>query len=489
MDPLQPVLIGVGQVNISEGDAPEPAKLIGDAVLRAAAQCGEPILQAIESVRIVNLLSRRYPDPGRLVAERLKLDVGHTCYTTAGGQTPHQLVNRACDDISTGRFDAIVIAGGESWRTRERLRKHNEPAHWSKQSLNSRPNDVFGSPLEMTNLREASLGFTDPIHAYPMFEQALRIRHGRTLEQQMAVASGIWERFSSVAVRNPYAAIPRFHTASEICRVGPANRLVGYPYTKLMNSNNSVDQAAALILCSAGKARSLGIPKDLWVFLNGAGEGSDVQFLSDRQSLAESPAIAAAGRAAFQLSGIGLDDVSLVDLYSCFPSAVQIAAEALGMEVDRELSVTGGMTFAGGPWNSYVLHSIATMATRLREEPESFGLVSANGGLLTKHVIGIWSGRPPIRGTRWRSVQPELEHTVQRRPTLPSIDGLVTLETFSVLHGRDGRPRCAWAFALDLNGHRTLAFSDDFETLHSMEAEDLIGSKLRVREGVIVGLE
>ena len=142
-----------------------------------------------------------------------------------------------------------------------------QPAHWSKQSLNSRPNDVFGSPLEMTNLREASLGFTDPIHAYPMFEQALRIRHGRTLEQQMAVASGIWERFSSVAVRNPYAAIPRFHTASEMCRVGPANRLVGYPYTKLMNSNNSVDQAAALILCSAGKARSLGIPKDLWVFL------------------------------------------------------------------------------------------------------------------------------------------------------------------------------------------------------------------------------
>ena len=44
------------------------------------------------------------------------------------------------------------------------------------------------------------------------------------------------------------------------------------------------------------------------------------------------------------------------------------------MAEERDLTVTGGMTFAGGPWNNYVTHGVATMVGVLREDPGDLGL-------------------------------------------------------------------------------------------------------------------
>jgi acetyl-CoA C-acetyltransferase len=487
-DPRQPVLVGVGQVNHRDGDAPEPVELLAEAIRRAASDSGGRVLDAVRSIRIVNLLSRRYPDPGRLVAERLGLDVPHTLYTTQGGQTPQQLVDRACDDIAAGRVDAVIIGGAESWRTRSRIKRRGESAPWSTQPSDTQPTELFGAPLEMSSADEARLSLTDPVQAYPMFEQALRAKHHRSLDEQLGVAGGLWARFSEIATANEYAAIRTPFTTDQIVTPGPDNRMVGFPYPKLMNSNSSVDQSAALLLCSAERADALGVPRDRWVFLQGAGEGEDVPFLSERHDLATSPAIAAAGRAALALAGIGIDDIAHVDLYSCFPSAVQVAAQELGFSLDRDLTVTGGLTFAGGPWNNYVVHALATMAGVLRKDPGSYGLVSANGGFLSKHAVGVWSCRPPADGTRWRSVQDELDRSVPRRPAAPHHVGTATLETYTVLHDRDGRPDRAWVFALSDDGHRTLAVTDAVATLEILEAEDVLGRAVTVRDGDVVGL-
>ena len=484
--PQQPVLVGVGQVNHRDGDAPEPVELIVEAVRRAAADSGGRVLDALGSIRIVNLLSRRYPDPGRLVADRLGVDVAHTLYTTEGGQTPQQVVDRACDDIAAGRVDAVVIAGGESWRTRSRIKRRGESAPWSTQDADARPSEIFGAPLHMTSADETRLGLADPVQAYPIFEQALRARHGRTLPEQLAVASELWARFSRVAAGNEFAALRTPLSAEHIRTPGPDNRMVGFPYPKLMNSNSSVDQAAALLLCSVERADALGVPADRRVFLHGAAEGQDVLFMSERVDLSTSPAIAAAGAAALGLAGIGIDDVAHVDLYSCFPSAVQVSAEALGLSLERDLTVTGGLTFAGGPWNAYVLHSLATMAGVLRHDDGAYGLVSANGGLLTKHAVGVWSCRPPAEGTRWQSVQDDLDARVPRRGTAPHHDGPATLETYTVLHGRDGSPERAWAFALTDDGRRTLAVSATGDLLATLEAEEVLGRPVAVRDGTLV---
>jgi acetyl-CoA C-acetyltransferase len=486
IDRRQPVLVGVGQINHRDGDAPDPADMLTEAVRRAAADSGGRLLDAIGSVRVVSLLSRGYPDPGRLIAEGLRLADAHTVYTTQGGHTPQLLVDRACDDIAAGRFDVVAICGGECWRTRSRIKRRGESSPWADQARDVVPSELFGEPLRMASDDEARLGFTDPVQAYPMFEQALRARHQRSLAEQLRIASRLWARLSEIAAGNEYAAIRTPVSAEAIRTPGPDNRLVGFPYPKLMNSNSSVDQAAALLLCSAETAEGLGVPQDRWVFLHGAGEGNDVPYLSERHDLSTSPAIALAGQTALELAGIGVDDLAHIDLYSCFPSAVEVAAEALGLSLDRDLSVTGGLTFAGGPWNAYVLHSLATMATVLRGEPDAYGLVSANGGFLTKHAVGIWSARPPASGTRWQSVQKTLDATVPRRRAAPHHEGEATLETYTVMHDRAGKVERAWVFARTDEGHRTLAVSDDVELLDTLETEDVIDRTVDVADGVLL---
>ena len=194
-------------------------------------------------------------------------------------------------------------------------------------------------------------------------------------------------------------------SAEEIRTPGPGNRMIGLPYPKYMNSNNDVDQAAAVIMCSAERARALGVPEDRWVFPHAGADCHEHPFVSHRWSLAETPAIRAGGQAALELAGLGIDDVELVDLYSCFPSAVQLGAASLGLALDRQLTRTGGLSFAGGPWNSYVLHAIATVMADLRERPGGFGLVWANGGFVTKHSFGVYSTRPPAQGFRQAAPQ------------------------------------------------------------------------------------
>jgi acetyl-CoA C-acetyltransferase len=278
LDPRQPVLVGAGQVNCHDGDAPEPVDLLVEAVRRASMDSGGRVLEAVRSIRVVKLLSRQYPNPGRLVAERLGLDIPHTLYTTPGGQTPHQLVNRACSDIAAGRIDAVVIGGAESWRTRNRIKRRGEHPAWTTQTPDQLPSELFGSPLTMSSDEEVRLAFTDPVQAYPMFEQALRARHVRTLQDQLVVASELCATCSRVAAGNEFAALRNAVTAEYIRTPGPNNRMIGYPYTKLMTSNSNVDQAAALLLCSVERANALGVPRDKWVFLHGSGEGNDVHF-------------------------------------------------------------------------------------------------------------------------------------------------------------------------------------------------------------------
>jgi acetyl-CoA C-acetyltransferase len=486
VDPRTPVIVGAGQVNHRDGDAPEPVVLLAEAARRAGADsCADGLLGAVASVRVVNLLSRRYPDPAALVAERLGLDVRQTVYTTQGGHTPQALITQTAIEIQSGDVDVVLIGGAESWRTRNRLRARGERSPWSTQADDVRPSAVFGADLDMVSDDERRLGFEDPVQAYPMFEHALRARASRTLEEQVGMAAGLWARFSRVAAANPYAAIPREFTADEIATAGPGNRMIGLPYPKLMNSNSSVDQASALLMCSAAQADAFGVPRDRWVFLHGAAAGNDTQYVSNRLELAASPAVRLAGRAALAGAGIGVDDLAHVDLYACFPSAVQIGAAELGLGVDRALTVTGGNTFAGGPWNNYVGHAVATMVERLRGDPDAYGLCWGNGGFLTKHAIGVYSCRPPAAALHPVSVQPEVDALPTRRAA-PHHTGEATVESYTVMHDREGNPERAFIFGRLDDDRRTLVTTTDATVVAALLADDPLGRRAHVDDGALV---
>ena len=271
-------------------------------------------------------------------------------------------------------------------------------------------------------------------------------------------------------------------SAEQIGRPGPDNRMISWPYPKLMNSNNMVDQAAALILCSAEKAEYLQIPRDDWVFPHAGTDAHDTYLVGERDRLDGSPAIRIAGRRVLELAGVSLDDLHHVDLYSCFPSAVQVAARELGLpagDPGRPLTVTGGLTFAGGPWNNYVMHSIATMAELLRSAPGSLGLISANGGYLTKHSFGVYSTSAPAAGFRWEDVQAEVDREPTRQ-TLAEWEGTGSVESWTVPYDRDGTPERAFLAVRTPDGARTWAVVDDPGAAAAMVAEDITGTPVRV---------
>ncbi len=264
-----------------------------------------------------------------------------------------------------------------------------------------------------------------------------------------------------------------------IATAGPDNRMVGYPYTKLMNSNNAVEQSAALILTSVERAESLGVDRDRWVFPLAGTDAHDHVYVSERADLHSSPAIRHASRACLDLGGVGVDDLAHVDLYSCFPSAVQIGANEIGLSLDRQLTVTGGLSFAGGPWNNYVMHAIATMADVLRADPGSIGLCTANGGYTTKHAFGLYSTEPAAEGFRHASPRIAVDALpVARSP--PTTSGPATLESHTVMHDRESRPEIAIAAVLTPEGGRGWATSTDDDVKAALVGNDLIGTSVTV---------
>ena len=487
--PRTPVLVGYGQVNqFDENPDVEPIDLMAD----AARVAGDPrVLQAVDSVRIVNILSWRYRDPGRLLAARIGADNASTRYTGVGGNVPQTLVNQACLDIQSGRADVVMIGGAETFRTRTRLRNRGVKPAWTSEPESVPFAEGANENLPMVGPAELRIDLDRPSYVYPLFEQALRITKGESQNDHRRRIGALWSQFSEVAQTNPHAWSRSASSGEDIWAPSDDNRMISWPYTKLMNSNNMVDQAAVIILTSVEKARQLQIPTERWVFPYAGTDSHDTYAVGERLELDRSPAIRIGGRRALELAGIGVDDLDLIDVYSCFPSAVQVAAAELGLplgDAARPLTVTGGLTFAGGPWNNYVTHSIATMAERLAGTSGQIGLITANGGYLTKHSFGVYGSEPPAHEFRWEDVQSAVDAEPTRGATV-EWSGVGTVESWTTPFDRDGTAQKAFLAVRTPDDTRTLAVIGDAGEADATVREDIAGAKVTVHSDGTANLE
>jgi acetyl-CoA C-acetyltransferase len=483
VDPRTPVLIGYGQVNHRDEIDPEtrsvePVELMVAAARQAA---DARALEAVDSIRVVNILSATYRDAGLLVGERIGAQKFTTLYSPVGGNVPQSLLNQACLDIQQGRSGVVLLTGAETWRTRRGLKAKGSRLEWTAQDESVPMAQVSGEDVPMAGDAEIRIKLDRPAYIYPLFEQALRIANGESVEDHRKRIGELWARFNAVAVGNPHAWIRKPATAAEISVPGPQNRMISWPYPKLMNSNNMVDQGAALILTSVEQAKRLQVPAERWIYPHAGTDAYDTPGIADRDELHRSPAIRIAGARALELAGLGIDDIDYVDLYSCFPSAVQVAATELGLSIDdpaRPLTVTGGLTFAGGPWSNYVMHSIATVAELLVANPGRRALITANGGYLTKHSFGVYSTEPPGE-FRWENTQP----AVEREPTRDGLvqwEGVGAVEAWTTPFDRDGQPEKVFVAVRTQDGSRALAVIADPDAAQATVREDIGGAKVAV---------
>jgi acetyl-CoA C-acetyltransferase len=477
-----PVIVGVGQITQRpDTERPrEPLALMAEAA-RIAEQdaSARDLLHEIDSLRVINVLSWPSKAPAADLARALAVAPRELIYTAVGGNTPQWLVNETADAIACGDVRVALIAGGEAMYSARRARQRGVDLGWSPRG--TPPADI-GDTRNGMSAYEMKHGATLPVRIYPLFENALRAHHGHSIEEHQQEIGALMESFSATAAANPLAWFREARTAQQIATAGPDNRYIGFPYPKYCNAIMDVDQGAALIMTSAGEARRLGVPDEKVVFIHGGADATDHWFISERVDYHSSPAIKAMGQRALSMAGIGMGDVKHIDLYSCFPSAVQIGRDMLGIAADdpRPLTMTGGLPYFGGPGNNYVTHSIATMVEKLREDRDAYGLVTANGWYVTKHAAGVYAARAPER--EWQRGDPKADQKVidaQPHPALTEQPrGDATVETYTVVFDRDGAPELGIVIGRDASGTRFFANAPaDRRTLESMTKHEFIGAK------------
>ena len=459
--PNYPVIVGVGQLTHHPRtleEAIEPVEMMARVAREAEADAqtgarpgtgAAGLLARLDSVQVVNIIGWPYPDAPGMLAGRVGASPSHKLYSAVGGETPQRLINETAEAIAAGRIRLALIAGAEALESRRLSRRLNQHLPWP---VRGNPEHVVGDTRAGFTEAEARHGATMPVRMYPLFENAIRahLRHG--IEEHQEHLGRLCSRFAAVAAENPYAWFPSARSADEIRTVGPANRMVCFPYPKLMSAIIETDQAACVIMTGSETAREMGIPEERWVYLLGCGDAVDKWFVSERLNYYASPAIRAATQRALAMAGVTADDIAMFDLYSCFPSAVQLAMDALSLASNdsRPFTVTGGLPYAGGPGNNYVSHSVASTVQRLRQDPDRYALVTGLGWFATKHSAGIYSGRPP-KGARtggrlpeWHRTDPALDQAqidaMDSPPFVEEAEGEATVETYTVAFNREGEP-------------------------------------------------
>ena len=476
MDPRTPVLVGVGADVRRDNDLPGPSYL--DLMLTAAERAYDDA--GVESKTTGAVLVPRGSwsngDPEHVVAERIGAPEAHTVMAEFG--IPQlSIMRRACQLIVDGSTDVALVVGGEA-RHRGQVAKHAGVELPAVPTVDRPAAEIMKPKDEFMTRPEIERKLTVAARQYAVIESTLRADAGRTPAEHAAHLGRLWGRFAEIAAQNPEAWDQSSPAAERIATPGAGNRVLAAPYTKLLCSQWNVDMSAAMVFMSAGAAEAAGVPPDRWVFPLAFGESNLMMPMPMRRDVHRWPAFAIAAERVFEVTERSLADVGPIDLYSCFPAAVQTFAKELGLPLDRDLTVTGGMTFGGGPLNHYTFQSVVTMARRLRAEPGTVGLTTSVSGLLTKPAIALWSTDPG--DARFATVDVTEEAIAATAQV--EIDGDATgagaVVGCTVLYeGSDPTDAVA---VVQIGDVRTIALTQDEGVFASMLDEEWVGREVNV---------
>jgi acetyl-CoA C-acetyltransferase len=500
LDPRTTVLVGAGQASERLEDPGyqrrSPVDLAADAARAALTDTGadpRALAAAVDTVAGVRQFENSSPrararlgrsdNYPRSVADRLGATPARAILEVSGGQAPQHLVNELAATIAAGGSEVALVFGSEAISTIARYARADDRPDFTEHAdgdLEDRGYGVAG----LFSMHLAEHGLTDAPSQYALIDNARRARLGLTREQYAASMGDLFAPFTRVAAGNPHAAAPAVRTAGELITPTEANRPIADPYTRYIVAREKVNQGAAVLLTSVGAAQRLGIPRAAWVFLHGHADLRE-RALLDRADLSASPAAVMAAQHALDVAGRSAGELATIDLYSCFPAPVFNICDGLGLPPDdpRGLTVTGGLPFFGGAGSNYSMHAIAETVQRARHSPGTYGLVGANGGIMSKYSVGVYSTSPAAwKPDRSASLQAEIDSWAAPAHARHA-DGWATIETYTVKHGRDGARTGIVIGRLAADGRRFVARTDDRDagTLGLLSMGQPIGERVYVR--------
>ena len=485
---LNPVIVGIGQCTFRDADIGRtPVDGMLESARLALDDTGcDAFATDIDCIVSIPFLARQLPElaglftetAGSGVAEGLGISPATLLTSDYGGNLPQWFINRCADDLVSGEYRAVMLTGCELMATLfSGLRSGADLSAWQRGG--HRESVDLGAGRDPCLPSERAHGLFEPINTYPLFQSALRHAHGWSESEQADRLGRLVSEMSAVAADNPLAWKRDTLSPAEVLSTQSGNRMITSPYTRAMNAILAVDMAASVILTTDAHARSSGIAPEQMIYLQAGTEANDVWNTAQRVDLYRSPALSGCLSQTLDMAGVTAADIDCFDLYSCFPSAVEVACDALGMAPDdaRGVTLTGGLMRFGGPGNNYSMHAIAAVCEKLRGGPESRGLVSANGGYLTKHAVGVY-GRAPPR-VPWSERQRDRVQTAVDRQAHPTLvaqpaPGRLVVEAYAVPF-RDGAPAYGIVLGRLDDGRRCLAHAVDASSCAVMLHDDCVG--------------
>jgi acetyl-CoA C-acetyltransferase len=452
-----PVIVGVGEI----ADRPkeltaglEPLTLLEEALKRAEADSGAKLLGEIGSLDVVNFLSWRYRDPEKQLADRLGIQPSHLYYGPVGGESPIRYLHEAAQRIARGECSVAAVCGAEAQSTATKAQRTGVDLPWTPFAHDveePKRGAVFQKPLAV------KLGVFRPITVYPLYESATAAHWGQTPREALAESGNLWSTYSDVASKNPNSWLKKHFTSDEITTPSPDNRLIAWPYTKLMVANPTVNMGGALLMTSLAKARAAGVPEDRIVYAWGGASAEEPRDYLVRDQFYESHPQNAVLKAVMDLVEGDGKKFDAIELYSCFPCVPKMARRTLGLGPDVQPTVTGGLTFFGAPLNTYMTHAACAMVRKLRDGAK-LGLLYGQGGFVTKHHGLVLSRQAPKAALKQdTSVQAEAD---RRKGAVPEFvteaGGKGKVESFTVIYGGKGDVEHGVVMMRTANGARTL---------------------------------
>ena len=453
-----PVIVGIGEIvdrpkEITDGL--EPLDLLEQALRRAEADAGAKLLGDVQSLDVVNFLSWRYRDPEKLLAERLGISPAHCYYGPVGGESPIRYIHEAAKRIARGECIVAAVCGAEAQSTATKADRAGVKLPWTPFAhdvAEPKRGAAFQKPLAI------KLGVFRPVTVYPFYEAASSAHWGQTPREAMAESGTLWSRYSEAAAQNPNAWLKRRYAPEEITTPTADNRLIAWPYNKLMVANPSVNMGGALLLTSLAKARALGIAEDKLVYPLGGASAEEPRDYLLRDQFYESHPQNAVLKTVMDLAGGDGKKFDAIELYSCFPCVPKMARRTLGLGIDVQPTVNGGLTFFGAPLNTYMTHAACAMVRRVRGGAK-LGLLYGQGGFVTKHhALVLTKMQPRDVLSQETSVQAEADRNKRAVPEfVTEASGRGKVESFTVLYGRGGDVEHGVVMLRTEDGRRTLA--------------------------------
>lgn len=484
-----PVIVGaaaLSQHTDEQEHGVDAVGLMAEACRAAEQASGASGLLAQADLVVVPRGSWRYPDPARLVADGVGAANVRTEIVEIGVlQTT--VLSRALEAVATGGTEVALVVGGEALDRRRVARRQGRRASERVQDPSVVPGAVIAAEVDFRGKYEGEWGLEEAYLQYALLDSALRHRLGLGIEENRAQIAELWAQFNRIAAANP-AAWDRTPWSAEqlLDHTRRGNRPLADPYSVKTVTQMHVDQAAALIICSAGAADRAGVAEDRRIYPVVTVESDLAVPVVERADPGE---CAQWGFIAAELEraiGAPVATVDLLDLYSCFPIAVAHQRDAFGVTGRADLTVTGGMTFGGGPLNNAALQAMATAAHLLqnRSGPAS-GVVTAVSGLLAKQGAVLLARDRPERGYRRVDVTDRARDAVRTRPVVARYTGRAIVDALTVLVARDGRAEIVAVLATP-EGAGTVARSADQDLVQSARATDWVGATVEVADGEIV---